>query len=109
MDNTQEKIRLIFLGDITGRQGRTAVKSYIASLIEKPDFVIANIENASHGFGLTKKNYEELTEAGINCFTSGNHIWDKKDITSYIDNAPNLLRPVNYPKGVLGKGSESGA
>ena len=54
-----DNIKLIFLGDITGRQGRTAVMSYIASLEDKPDFVIANIENASHGFGLTKKNYEQ--------------------------------------------------
>ena len=81
MDNT---IKLIFLGDITGRQGRTAVKSFIASVAGKSDFVMANIENASHGFGLTKKNYEDLSNSGIDCFTSGNHIWDKKDIFEYI-------------------------
>ena len=77
-----ETMKIIFLGDITGRQGRTAVMSYVKTLKEKEPqaFVIANIENASHGFGLTKKNYEELAEAGIDCFTSGNHIWDKKDI-----------------------------
>ena len=103
---TNESIKLIFLGDITGRQGRTAVMSYIASLENKPDFVIANIENASHGFGLTKKNYEELSEAGINCFTSGNHIWDKKDIYEYIDEVQNLLRPINYPSGTRGIGSQ---
>ena len=101
-----DAIRLIFLGDITGRQGRTAVKSYIASLAEKPDFIIANIENASHGFGLTKKNYDELFEAGIDCFTSGNHIWDKKDINEYIDEATNLVRPINYPEGTKGAGSQ---
>ena len=99
-------IKLIFLGDITGRQGRTAVMSYIASLENKPDFVIANIENASHGFGLTKKNYEQLSENGIDCFTSGNHIWDKKDIFEYIDDAKNLLRPINYPAGTRGIGSQ---
>ena len=81
---SEDAIKLIFLGDITGRQGRTAVMSYIESMHEKPDFVIANIENASHGFGLTKKNYEQLNQAGIDCFTSGNHIWDKKDINEYI-------------------------
>ena len=101
-DNT---IKLIFLGDITGRQGRTAVKSYIASLKEKPDFIISNIENASHGFGLTKKNYVDLSENGIDCFTSGNHIWDKKDIYEYIDEADKLIRPINYPKGTRGVGS----
>jgi len=106
MTNTAKTIKLIFLGDITGRQGRTAVMSYIASLKEKPDFVIANIENASHGFGLTKKNYEELSAGGINCFTSGNHIWDKKDIFEYIDDAKNLIRPINYPAGTRGAGSQ---
>ena len=101
----KDSIKILFLGDITGRQGRTAVKSYIASLSDKPDFTIANIENASHGFGLTQKNYNELAETGINCFTSGNHIWDKKDIFEYIDEADNLIRPINYPEGTAGKGA----
>lgn len=97
--------KIIFLGDITGRPGRNAVKSYLNSLENKPDFLIANIENASHGFGLTKKNYEELMDAGIDCMTSGNHIWDKKDIYDYINEAENLVRPINYPEGTQGKGS----
>ena len=105
MNDNKDTIKLIFLGDITGRQGRSAVKSYIASLIEKPDFVIANIENASHGFGLTKKNYDDLSASGIDCFTSGNHIWDKKDIYDYIDEADKLIRPINYPEGTRGVGS----
>ena len=103
--SNSEDIKLIFFGDITGRQGRIAVKDYIASLETKPDFIIANIENASHGFGMTKKNYEELADAGINCFTSGNHIWDKKDIYEYIDDAENLIRPINYPAETKGKGA----
>ena len=99
-------IKIVFLGDITGRQGRTAVMSYVKSLKDNDSsvFVIANIENASHGFGLTKKNYEDLTESGIDCFTSGNHIWDKKDIYEYIDDAVNLVRPINYPIGTKGVG-----
>ena len=103
-----EELRIIFFGDITGRQGRNAVKSYIASLKNNnsPDFIIANIENASHGFGLTKKNYEDLLNSGINCFTSGNHIWDKKDIYEYIDEATELIRPINYPEGTQGNGSQ---
>ena len=100
--NNDETIKIFFLGDITGRQGRTAVKSFLAK--NKADFVIANIENASHGFGLTKKNYEDLAQNGINCFTSGNHIWDKKDIHEYIDTANNLVRPINYPQGTKGVG-----
>ena len=100
------EFKLIFFGDITGRQGRNAVKTCLASDKYKADFVIANIENASHGFGLTKKNYEDLSDAGINCFTSGNHIWDKKDIYEYIDEAHDLIRPINYPDGTQGKGSQ---
>lgn len=98
----KEEIKLLFFGDITGRLGRNAVKSYLAD--NQVNFVIANIENASHGFGLTKKNYIDLSEY-INCFTSGNHIWDKKDVYEYINEAQNLVRPINYPTGTPGKGS----
>lgn len=102
MKNT---INIMFLGDIVGRPGRWAVKNYIASLGEdKPEFIIANAENASHGFGLTKKNYNELIEAGIDCFTSGNHIWDKREIFEYISDAQRLVRPINYPRGTHGQG-----
>ncbi len=68
-------------------------------------FVIANVENASHGFGLTEKNYNEISEYGVHCMTSGNHIWDKKEIFNYIEKADKLLRPINYPKCVAGCGS----
>ena len=103
----QNTLKILFFGDITGRQGRNALKSYLQSLKDEnafPSFVIANIENASHGFGLTKKNYIDLAQSGVNCFTSGNHIWDKKDIYEYIQEAENLVRPINYPEGTLGKG-----
>lgn len=100
-----ETLKILFFGDITGRQGRNAIKSYLASdEASDADFVIANIENASHGFGLTKKNYIDLSEAGIDCFTSGNHIWDKKDVYEYINDAKKLTRPINYPEGTAGKG-----
>ena len=79
-------LKILFFGDITGRQGRNALKSFLASQDLSQTFVIANIENASHGFGLTKKNYNDLAGAGVSCFTSGNHIWDKKDIYEYIEN-----------------------
>ena len=104
MDNNTE-IKLIFFGDITGRQGRTAIVSFLSKERKNVDFVVANIENASHGFGLTKKNYQTLKESGIDCFTSGNHIWDKKDIHEYIEEAEDLLRPINYPDGTKGCGS----
>ena len=100
-------LKILFFGDITGRQGRNALKSFLSSSQTQDTFVIANIENASHGFGLTKKNYNDLTEAGVNCFTSGNHIWDKKDIYEYINETTNLVRPINYPAGTPGKGSQT--
>ena len=103
----QNTLKILFFGDITGRQGREALMSYLASLDLNNIFVIANIENASHGFGLTKKNYNDLNNAGVNCFTSGNHIWDKKDIYEYINEASNLVRPINYPNGTPGKGSQT--
>lgn len=107
MSGDDKNIKILFFGDIVGKPGRNAVKSYLEKMPdnEKPDFIIANVENASHGFGLTEKNYNELSSYGIDCMTSGNHIWDKKDIFNYIDNAEKLLRPMNYPEGVPGKGS----
>ena len=101
----QDILKILFFGDITGRQGRNALKSFLSSTDLSDTFVIANIENASHGFGLTKKNYNDLSTAGVNCFTSGNHIWDKKDVYEYIDKSEVLVRPINYPKGTPGKGS----
>lgn len=103
MNNKEFKI--IFFGDIVGKPGRVAVRDFLAENKDKYDFVIANVENASHGFGLTEKNYNEFLEYGIDAMTCGNHIWDKKDIYSYIDNAACLLRPVNYPKDTKGCGS----
>ena len=68
------------------------------------DFVIGNVENASHGFGLTTKNYDDLATV-FDCMTSGNHIWDKSDVFNYIDRADKLVRPINYPEGTPGVGS----
>lgn len=96
--------KILFLGDIVGRPGREIVKKFLEENRANYDFVMVNVENASHGFGLTKKNYEELSETGIDCMTSGNHIWDKKEITQYIDEADKLIRPLNYHKSVQGVG-----
>lgn len=96
-------IKILFFGDLVGKPGRTAVRDYLSD--NKYDFVIANVENASHGFGLTEKNYKNLSDYGVDCMTSGNHIWDKKDIYSFIDNADKLIRPINYPIGTKGVGS----
>ncbi len=102
----QNKTKILFIGDIVGRPGREAVQNYLVDNNKKQeyDFIIANIENASHGFGLTKKNHDELISYGINCMTSGNHIWDKKDILTYIDESEVLIRPNNYHKSAQGVG-----
>ena len=104
MQNNDFKI--LFIGDIVGRCGRNIVNKFLNENNKKAeyDFIIANVENASHGFGLTKKNYDELQSYGINCMTSGNHIWDKKDIISYINEADILIRPYNYHKSTPGVG-----
>ena len=108
MTTENEQIKVLFIGDIVGRPGRNAVKYYLDGLNacdkKEYDFIIANVENASHGFGLTEKNHNDLAACGIDCFTSGNHIWDKKDIYSYINNSDRLIRPMNYPKGTYGVG-----
>ncbi len=98
------KLKILFFGDVVGRIGRNAITDYLAENKTKYDFVILNAENASHGFGLTQKNYNYLSAAGIDCFTSGNHIWDKKEIFNYIDSAEKLIRPMNYPDGTKGLG-----
>lgn len=103
----KETIKIIFFGDIVGKPGRYAVRDFLSNndTFKNYDFIIANVENASHGFGLTEKNYNEFKEYGINCMTCGNHIWDKRDIYNYIDNSDCLIRPINYPKGTKGVGS----
>lgn len=101
-----EKFKVLFIGDIVGRTGRNAVKRFLVDEENNKnyDFIIANAENASHGFGLTLKNHDELLSWGINCLTSGNHIFDKKDIIQYIDSSPAIIRPYNYHKSVMGVG-----
>lgn len=109
MSGDDKNIKILFFGDMVGKPGRFAVRDFLAEKISAddttPTFVIANVENASHGFGLTEKNYNELSSYGIDCMTSGNHIWDKKEIFNYIENAEKLLRPLNYPSKVPGVGS----
>ncbi len=98
-------MKILFIGDIVGRPGREMIKEYLHRLKEeyKIDFVIANYENASHGFGLTSKNAKELFGYGIDCMTGGNHTWDKKEIIPLLE-THSLLRPCNYPEEVEGKG-----
>lgn len=99
-------MNILFIGDISGRPGRNAVKKVLPQLHKKyeVDLTIANIENASSGFGITEENYRDLRSAGIDVCTSGNHIWAKKEVTELLDDPKEpLIRPANYPSGVPGK------
>ncbi len=100
-------MRILFIGDIIGSPGRSAVSLHLPGLKkkEKIDFVVANGENAAGGFGLTPKVAEQLFSCGIDGLTSGNHIWDKKDIVETLAKDNRILRPANYPPGVIGFGS----
>ncbi|MCX5776565.1 MAG: TIGR00282 family metallophosphoesterase [Candidatus Firestonebacteria bacterium] len=99
-------MKVLFFGDIIGEPGREALKVLLPELRRefKPDFVIANGENSAHGFGITPKILEDLFSFEIDVITSGNHIWDKKEVMQIIDTEPRLLRPANYPPGVAGIG-----
>ncbi len=99
-------VRILFIGDIVGKPGRLAIRSLLPRLIgsEQIDFVIANAENAAGVAGLTPNVAEELLELDIDVLTSGNHIWKKKEIVQYLKDGRRVLRPANYPPGVVGSG-----
>jgi metallophosphoesterase (TIGR00282 family) len=99
-------IRILFIGDIVGKPGRLAVSKLLPQLVgsEEIDFVIANAENGAGVAGLTPKVAEELLGNGVDVLTSGNHIWRKKEIEPYLKESWRVLRPANYPAGVVGKG-----
>lgn len=99
-------MKIAFIGDIVGRPGRKIIKENLSKIKEEYniDFVIANGENASHGFGLTIKNCDELFKAGIDVITGGNHTFDKKKDMFVLLETKNVLRPDNYPPGVPGTG-----
>ncbi len=100
-------MRVLFIGDIVGKAGRRIASDLIFELADKReiDFTIANGENVAGGFGLTDKLAHKLYSYGIGCLTSGNHLWDRKEIIPYLDRDPRLLRPANYPPGTPGFGS----
>ena len=98
-------MRILAVGDIIGESGVRKLKENLSKIKkeENIDFVITNGENSAGGMGITEKNFKEILDAGTNVITMGNHTWGKKDIFKIID-SPELLRPANYPKGVVGKG-----
>jgi metallophosphoesterase (TIGR00282 family) len=100
-------MKILFVGDIVGKPGRRAVQALVPEIIERHrvEFVIANCENAAAGFGVTRDVVEELYSNRIDVLTSGNHIWDKKEINEFIEDYESLIRPANYPEGTPGRGS----
>ena len=99
-------MKILFIGDIIGRSGREAIIKKLPTLILKfkPDIIIANAENAASGYGLTKKIAEELFDQGISVLTLGNHAWDQREMLSYIEECSKIIRAINYPEGVPGRG-----
>jgi 2',3'-cyclic-nucleotide 2'-phosphodiesterase len=103
-------MRILFIGDIFGKPGREIVRRAVPALVEREalDFVIANVENSAAGFGVTGDIADAILGYGVDAMTTGNHVWDKKEVLDYIPRQPKLLRPANFPAGVPGRGSYVG-
>jgi hypothetical protein len=100
-------VRILFIGDIVGRSGRAVVLERLPGLIAewKLDFVVINGENSAGGFGITEAIFQDLIDAGADAVTLGNHAWDQREALVFIERAPRLIRPVNYPPGTPGRGA----
>ena len=100
-------MRILMIGDLVGRPGRQAVRKYLPGLRDEYDIdlVVANGENSAAGFGITPKVVKELVDAGVDVISSGNHIWDNKDMMPHMDEETPVLRPLNYPKAAPGRGT----
>ena len=94
-------MKVLVVGDVVGEPGRKTLYAYLDKMKDKYDFVIVNGENSAGGFGITTKIADEFFAKGVDVITSGNHIWDKKEIYTYLDGNPRILRPLNYPKGMV--------
>src|SRR5882724_938699 len=102
-------MNILIIGDVVGNPGRQVMRA-LPRVFRKHDvdYCIANVENAAGGFGVTKEICDELLGLGVDCMTSGNHIWDKKEIIPIIDSIPQLLRPANYPATQPGRRTHVG-
>jgi metallophosphoesterase (TIGR00282 family) len=100
-------VRLLFLGDVVGRSGRSAVANLLPGLIARHrlDFVVVNGENAAGGFGITEEILQTLIDAGADCVTTGNHVWDQREALVFAERQERFLRPLNYPAGTPGRGA----
>jgi metallophosphoesterase (TIGR00282 family) len=103
-------MRILFVGDIFGKPGREIARRALPALVEREslDFVIANVENSAAGFGVTGDIAETILSYGVDVMTTGNHVWDKKEVIDYIARQPKLLRPANFVAGTPGRGSYVG-
>ena len=99
-------MKILFVGDVVGKPGRAVLAKLLPGLVDRhlADYVVVNVEIAAGGFGITPEVLAELEELPIDCYTSGNHIWDKKEGLPLLDEIPQLLRPANYPDGNPGSG-----
>ncbi len=103
-------MKVLFVGDVVGKPGRRALAEFLPRLVDhhRVDYTIVNVENSAGGGGPTIEVFQELTRLPIDCFTSGNHIWDKKETLALLAREPRLLRPANYPDGNPGVGVHVG-
>jgi len=103
-------MNILVIGDVVGSPGRSIMKKALPRVFGRHeiDYCIANVENAAGGFGVTKEVADEILDMGVDCMTSGNHIWDKREIIGFVDLIPQLLRPANYPPRQPGRGSHVG-
>jgi metallophosphoesterase (TIGR00282 family) len=100
-------MRILFIGDIVGRSGRAVVLDRLPGLVRdwRLDCVVVNGENAAGGFGITESIYQDIIDAGADAITLGNHAWDQREALVFIERAPRLIRPINYPPGTPGRGA----
>ena len=99
-------MRVLMIGDIVGKPGRRAVRTLLPGIKNEfgVDLVVANAENSAGGFGLTPSTSDELLDAGVDVITTGNHVWDQQEIIEYLDSEAPVLRPLNFPPGLPGRG-----
>ena len=99
-------MKIIYCGDVVGRAGRDAVLNNLKNMRQKynADVIIVNIENAAHGFGVTPGIAKEFLESGTDILTTGNHVWQQRDILPFLDENKRIIRPLNYPETCCGRG-----
>jgi 2',3'-cyclic-nucleotide 2'-phosphodiesterase len=108
LETRRRSLIVLFIGDVVGRPGRTALRHLLPGLVEEwgADFTIVNGENSASGYGISARTAGELLEAGADCITTGNHVWAQKETLTLVEEEPRILRPANYPPGTPGRGSD---